>query len=109
MAAAVYRFGPFSVDLGTYRLWRDGETVALTPQLLDLLVWFTSHAGSLCTKEQLFAAVWPDTVVTDNALTQAESELRAALGDRAAAPRYIQTVPRRGYRFVAEVTVVAPD
>jgi DNA-binding winged helix-turn-helix (wHTH) protein/Flp pilus assembly protein TadD len=101
-----YRFGPFEIDAGAYRLMREGAAVPLSPKLVELLLHLVASAGNLVTKEALFAAVWPDVVVTDNALTQAVSDLRQALGDNAASPRFIQTVARRGYRFIAPVTVV---
>ena len=82
-----------------------GDTVVpLTPKLLDLLLHLLDHAGELVTKEALLDAIWPDANVTDNALTQAVSELRQALGDDPSSPRYIKTVARRGYRFIAAVT-----
>ena len=103
MPPAAYRFGPFAVDRVAYRVTREGVAVELTPKLLDLLLHLLDHAGELVTKEDLLDALWPDANVTDNALTQAVSELRQALGDDAAAPDYIKTVARRGYRFVATV------
>jgi DNA-binding winged helix-turn-helix (wHTH) protein len=98
-----YRFGPFVVDRTRYRVLRGDNAVDLTPKLLDLLLHLVDHAGSLVTKEQLLDALWPDANVTDNALAQAVSELREALGDDAATPHYIKTVARRGYRFIAPV------
>jgi len=77
--------------------------VDLTPKLLDLLLLLADNAGTLVTKEVLLDALWPGANVTDNALTQAVSELRQALGDSAASPQYIKTVARRGYRFVAAI------
>ena len=108
MPQLTQRFGPFTVDRAAYRLTRDGAAVDLTPKLLDLLLHLLDHAGELVTKERLLDALWPDANVTDNALTQAVSELRQALGDDAAAPHYIKTIARRGYRFVATVTTVDP-
>ena len=105
--ASAYRFGPFTVDRAAYRLTRDGQPVDVTPKLLDLLLHLLDHAGTLVTKEALLDALWPDANVTDNALTQAVSELRQALGDDASAPRFIKTVARRGYRFVAPVDIIA--
>src|SRR6185436_8490293 len=99
-----FRFGPFVVDRARYRVCRDDVPLDLTPKLLDLLLHLLDHAGELVTKEQLLDALWPGANVTDNALAQAVSELRDALGDEPAAPTYIKTVARRGYRFVAEVT-----
>src|SRR5207302_8938251 len=86
-----------------YRLTRDGAPVEVTPKLLDLLLHLLDQAGTLVTKEALLDALWPDANVTDNALTQAVSELRQALGDDAGAPQFIKTVARRGYRFVAPI------
>ena len=106
MPATAYRFGPFVVDRVAYRVLHDGRPLDLTPKLLDLLLHLLDHAGNLVTKEALLDALWPDANVTDNALTQAVSELRQALGDDAAAPQFIKTVARRGYRFVAPVEVV---
>jgi DNA-binding winged helix-turn-helix (wHTH) protein/Tfp pilus assembly protein PilF len=103
---AAYRFGPFVVDRVAYRVLHDGRPLDLTPKLLDLLLHLLDHAGNLVTKEALLDALWPDANVTDNALTQAVSELRQALGDDAAAPEFIKTIARRGYRFVAPVEVV---
>ena len=104
MAHASYRFGPFLVDGVAYRLWRGRDALDLTPQLLDLLVYLLEHAGTLVTKDTLLTALWPDANVTDHALFQAVSELRRAIGDDVHAPRYIKTIARRGYRFIAAVT-----
>ena len=80
---ASYRFGPFVVDRTRYHVLRDGAALDLTPKLLDLLFHLLEHAGALVTKEQLLDALWPGANVTDNALAQAVSELREALGDDA--------------------------
>jgi DNA-binding winged helix-turn-helix (wHTH) protein/Tfp pilus assembly protein PilF len=101
-----YRFGPFVVDRASYRVLRGAHTVDLTPKLLDLLLHLVDHAGALVTKEELLDALWPGANVTDNALAQAVSELREALGDDAGTPEYIKTVARRGYRFIARVEPV---
>ena len=103
MPGGSYRFGPFFVDRIGYRVLRNGEALNLTPKLLDLLFHLLDHAGTLVTKDQLLEAVWPDANVTENALAQAMSELRQALGDDAGAPEFIKTVARRGYRFIATV------
>jgi DNA-binding winged helix-turn-helix (wHTH) protein/Flp pilus assembly protein TadD len=85
---------------------RDNAVVELTPKLLDLLLHLLDHSGALVTKEQLLDALWPGANVTDNALAQAVSELRQALGDDAGTPQFIKTVARRGYRFIAPVAPV---
>jgi DNA-binding winged helix-turn-helix (wHTH) protein/tetratricopeptide (TPR) repeat protein len=106
VSAERYRFGPFVADRARYQVERGGVAVDLTPKLLDLLFHLLDHAGTLVTKEALLDALWPDANVTDNALAQAVSELRQALGDDAASPRFIRTVARRGYRFVATVAEI---
>src|SRR6476646_7701616 len=101
-----FRFGSFIVDRTRYRVQQGETLLELTPKLLDLLLYLLDHAGELVTKEQLLDALWPDANVTDNALAQAVSELREALGDEPTAAQYIKTVARRGYRFIAPVVVV---
>jgi DNA-binding winged helix-turn-helix (wHTH) protein/Tfp pilus assembly protein PilF len=100
---AVYRFGPFDFDQAGCRLARDGVAIDLPPRLLDLLALLVAQPGDLLAKDDLIAQVWPGVFVTDNSLTRAVSELRRHLGDVADEPQYIQTVARRGYRFVADV------
>lgn len=101
-----YRFGPFLLDRPAFRLLLDDEPVTMTPKLLDLLLHLVERAGDLVTKEALLDAVWPDANVTDNALSQAVSELRQALGDEPSNPTFIKTVARRGYRFIAPVVEI---
>lgn len=98
-----YRFGPFVADRTAYRVSRGSIALDLTPKLLDLLFYLLDRPATLVTKESLLDDVWPDANVTDNALAQAISDLRDALGDSASSPTYILTVARRGYRFVAPV------
>jgi DNA-binding winged helix-turn-helix (wHTH) protein len=98
-----YTFGPFTADRAAYRVFKGTREIALTPKLLDLLFCLLERPGTLVTKEELLEEVWPGANVTENALAQAVSELREALGDDAGAPQYIRTVARRGYRFVAPV------
>src|SRR5512145_705433 len=105
--AAMYRFGPFFLDGASYRLVRDGEVIPISPKIIDLLLYLAARPSTLVSKDELFRALWPDVAVTDNALTQAVSELRQALGDDPAKPQYVQTVARRGYRFIAAVEAVA--
>src|SRR5262245_12348764 len=107
--AASYRFGPFVVDGGAYRLLRDGVNIPLSPKIIDLLLFLAARPSVLVSKDDLFRALWPDVAVTDNALTQAVSELRQALGDDPANPKFVQTVARRGYRFISPVeAIVSP-
>jgi DNA-binding winged helix-turn-helix (wHTH) protein/Tfp pilus assembly protein PilF len=104
-----FRFGPFVLDTVSFRLYRNGSPVPLSPKSADLLLHLLARPSALVTKDELFKTLWPDVAVTDNALTQAVSELRQALGDDPAAPAYIQTVARRGYRFVAPVVAGPPE
>src|SRR5918997_1413141 len=100
-APTTYRFGPFTVESTAYRLLKQGAVVQVSPKIIDLLLYLVARPSVLVTKEELFTALWPDVAVTDNALTQAVSELRQALDDDPAKPNYVQTVARRGYRFIA--------
>jgi DNA-binding winged helix-turn-helix (wHTH) protein/tetratricopeptide (TPR) repeat protein len=104
VTATGYQFGPFHFDRVAYQVARGDEIVALTPKLLDLLVYLLERPATLVTKEELLDALWPEANVTENALAQAMSELRQGLGDEASAPQFIRTVARRGYRFIAPVT-----
>jgi DNA-binding winged helix-turn-helix (wHTH) protein len=99
-------FGPFRLDLRAHRLYRGNEPVALSAHLVDLLAEFVAHPGDLLSKDAIFGAVWPGVFVADNTLARAVTDLRRALGDDPRRPRYIQTVARRGYRFVAEASAI---
>lgn len=106
--ARVYEFGDFRIDARQGRLWRrDGTPVSLTPRLFDALLFFVERPGELLDKSTLIAALWPGLVVEDNNLNQTIAGVRRALGDGPQGSLYIQTVPRRGFRFVAEVTPLA--
>ncbi|MBL8349633.1 MAG: winged helix-turn-helix domain-containing protein [Burkholderiaceae bacterium] len=97
-------FDEFVLDGARRRLVRrDGRPVALPPRLFDALQYFVQRPGDLLDKETLMAALWPGAVVEENNLNQVVSSLRQLLGDSTKGSRYIQTVPRRGFRFVAEV------
>jgi DNA-binding winged helix-turn-helix (wHTH) protein len=99
----VYRFGPFRLDTDGYRLTREEAAVTASPRQIDLLAYLASDPSRLITREELFDRLWSGVAVTDNALTQLVSELRQTLGDSSGDPRYVQTVARRGYRFIAPV------
>src|SRR5687767_8742584 len=98
-----FRFGPFVLDPVTFRLWSVRGDAVLSPRAIDLLLMFVEQPARLFTKDEIFRLLWPDVAVTDNALTQVVSEIRRALGDTPASARYLQTLARRGYRFVAPV------
>lgn len=100
-----YDFGPFRLDTERRRLTREGEPVRLTPKAFDTLSALVSHAGCVLEKDDLIKVVWPETFVEEDSLTQNISTIRKALGDLAGEPDYIATMPRRGYQFVAPVTL----
>ncbi|HLM58780.1 MAG TPA: tetratricopeptide repeat protein [Pyrinomonadaceae bacterium] len=99
----LYEFGPFCLDASERLLLRDGEPVPLEPKVFDTLVLLVQNGGHLLEKGELLNQVWPDAVVEEGSLTRNVSALRRALGDGENGLRYIETVPRRGYRFVAGV------
>ena len=105
----IHEFGPFRLDPRERLLTRDGQPVALTPKALDLLVYLVERPGRLVEKQALMAALWPDAVVEEANLAYTVSALRKALGDGHDGEQIIQTVPTRGYRFVAPVRVVLPE
>ena len=102
--ADFYRFGNFVVDARERRLLADGVVLELNARYFDALVLLLDEAGRLVSKERFMAAVWQGIPVTDEALTQCIRTLRRVLGDSATQPRFIETVPRHGYRFVAAVS-----
>src|SRR6185503_13767586 len=101
-----YAFGPFVLDPGAYRLLKQDTPLALSPKALDLLLLFVDRPAMLLTKDDILTALWPDVAVTDNAITKVVSEVRQALGDDSASPQYVETVARRGYRFIALIEKV---
>lgn len=103
----IYQFGPFRLDAAQRLLLRDGSRIEITPKAFDLLVVLVQHSGDLLDKGALFAAVWPNDVHVEEAtLARHVANLRKALGDTKGAPRYIETVPKHGYRFIHEVREV---
>lgn len=99
-----YAFGPFRLDLGSRQLRRDDEPVALNGRAFDTLVVLLEHHDRVVEKDELMKAVWPNSFVSDDSLTQSVFALRKALGDDSTQPHFIATVPRRGYRFISPVT-----
>src|SRR5262245_52257005 len=95
------QFDRFRFDTETGRLWAGEREVRLTPKAAGVMTMLVAHVGEPVTKEDLFASIWPGTVVTDDALTTCIAELRRALEDDPRQPRFIETRHRRGYRFVA--------
>lgn len=104
-----YRFGAFVLSPRGRTLTRDGQPVPLIPKYFDVLQLLVERRADAVTKADIFAAVWSDVIVTDGALAQAVRTLRRALEDDSREPRYIRTVSRHGYQFVANGVVEEPD
>jgi TolB-like protein/DNA-binding winged helix-turn-helix (wHTH) protein/Tfp pilus assembly protein PilF len=100
---AVYEFGDFRLDAGKRLLSRAGEPVTLRPRVFETLLFLVEHHDTVLDKERLMEAVWPDSIVEENNLTQNISTLRRVFGETPGSHHYIVTVPGRGYRFVADV------
>src|SRR5262247_2872673 len=102
-AKHLYEFGSFRLDAAERLLLREGAIVPLTPKTFDLLLALVERHGRLVDKEELFQTVWPDTIVEESNLSSNIALIRKALGDGENGLKFIETVPKRGYRFVAEV------
>src|SRR5712691_6854364 len=104
-------FPPFRLDTVNQRLWRgDGvaeERIPLAPKAFDLLRYLVEHPGRLVAHDELLEALWPKTYVQPEVLKSHIAAIRAVLGDDARKPMFIETMSRRGYRFIAPVTVGA--
>jgi DNA-binding winged helix-turn-helix (wHTH) protein len=104
-----HRFGDVDVDISNVRVTVAGEARPLEPKSFRLLQFLIENRGRAVPKEEILAAVWPETFVSDNALTRAVAQIRKALGDDAREPRYIGTVPTIGYRFLPELAPPAVE
>src|SRR5262245_63529093 len=105
MGPSIYRFGDIRVDVSRMSVWHSDRRLLLEPKAFDVLRFLIEHRERLVTKDELLDAVWCDTFVTPNALTRVVAQLRKAIGDDAQEARYIETVTKRGYRFIAPVDV----
>ena len=103
MTSGRFRFEGFELDPGDRRLTRGGAPVELSARYLDALLLLAGESGRLVTKDRFHAEVWRGVPVTDEALTQCIATLRRQLGDEASRPRFIETVPKHGYRFIAPI------
>src|SRR6266849_1216802 len=101
-------FPPFRLDVLNQQLWHEEELLPLRPKTFAVLRYLVEHAGRLVAREELIKAIWPDTHGAEKGPKRCILELRAALGDRADDPRFIETVGRRGYRFIAPLITVQP-
>src|SRR3984893_15445720 len=103
MFSGQYEFGAYRLEAQSRMLFRGGNHVALPPKAAELLVALVQAAGRVLTREELLQRLWPDTVVEEGSLTSQISLLRKALGERPKAQDFIETIPKRGYRFAASV------
>lgn len=99
----IYRFADFTLDTNEHRLLRGTEEIYLPPKTFDTLLYLVDRHGHLVTKNELLDTLWVNVFVTENALTRCIKEVRVALNDDAHQPRYIKTIPRVGYKFIADV------
>src|SRR5258706_6884266 len=106
MSTRFYEFGPFQIDKVNHVLMRDGETLPLKPKVFDTLLLLVENRGRVLDKDELLSRLWPDTVVEESNLSQNVYLLRKVLGEEPRGESYIETMPKRGYRFVASVNEV---
>lgn len=99
-----YYFDDVEVDCGNFCVQKQGKVKSLTPRAFDVLLYLIEQRGHVVEKQELFDRIWKESFVTDYALARAIKEIRQALGDDAGAPRYVETIPKRGYRFIAELS-----
>jgi len=98
-----FAIGPWVLDTESNTVYRDGRVIRLEPKVVEVCACLAGRAGEVVRKQELIGAVWPDTFVTDDVLSHAISELRKAFEDDARQPRFIETIPKRGYRMIAPV------
>ncbi len=98
-----YRFDDIEVDLQDFRLLKAGKPIAIEPKALNLLIFLVENRGRLIGRRELIDAVWNSAFVTDHVLNRAIGQLRRQLEDDPKEPRYVETVPTLGYRFIAHV------
>src|SRR5215831_10639757 len=105
----MWQFPPFRLDAANQCLYRGETRVPVMPKPFAVLQYLVEHAGRLVTQDELLTAIWPETYVQPEVLRRYILEIRRALGDQPEAPRFIETVPKRGYRFIPDVIVVEPE
>src|SRR5215204_5146010 len=103
------RFSDFTIDIEQKVLFRGGKAIPMAPKVFETLLALVENHGRIVLKEELMKRLWPDTFVEEANLTFNIQQLRKSLGDNARNPIYIQTIARRGYRFIAAVQPVASD
>ena len=102
-----HRFSDFTIDIEQKVLLRGGKAIPMAPKVFETLLALVENHGRIVLKEELMKRLWPDTFVEESNLTFNIQQLRKSLGDNAREPLYIETIPRRGYRFIAEVKPLA--
>src|ERR1700733_1681869 len=107
----LYRFGPFEADEKTGELRKQGRRLALQGQPLQVLLMLLNHPGQLVTRTEIQQALWPDGTFVDfdHGLNTAINKIREALGDSAANPQFVETLAKRGYRFMAPIKVTGQE
>src|SRR6476620_3359981 len=105
----LYEFGPFRLDATEHTLLRDGRPVPLRPKVFDILLVLVENRGHLVNKEQLMSSVWTEQFVEEGNINKNISMLRQALGESDSGTKFIETVPKRGYRFIADVHEVSDN
>lgn len=108
-ASMFYEFGPFRLNVNERVLEKHDEPVSLTPKVFETLLVLVEHSGHVLAKDDLITRLWPDTFVEESSLTQNISLLRRALDEVPGSRQYIETIPKRGYRFVADVRRLTVD
>src|SRR5215813_603110 len=104
-----YEFGPFRLNVEERLLEKNSELVPLTPKVFETLLVLVEHSGHVLAKDDLMGKLWPETFVEESSLTQNISLLRRALDEAPGARQYIETIPKRGYRFIADVRRLTVD
>src|SRR5829696_5900124 len=105
----ILQFKDFTIDIDQKVLLRGGVPIALAPKVFETLLVLIENHGRIVLKEELMKRLWPDTFVEEANLTFNIQQLRKALGDNARKPIYVETIPRRGYRFIAGVEIAPAD
>src|SRR5262245_29245066 len=107
LSGHIHRFSDFTIDIEQKVLLRGGKAIPMAPKVFETLLALVENHGRIVLKEELMKRLWPDTFVEESNLTFNIQQLRKSLGDNAREPLYIETIPRRGYRFIAEVKPLA--
>src|SRR5580700_348120 len=105
----LFEFGRFRLDRTERFLFQDGAPVPLSPRLFDTLLILVENRGHVVEKDDLMQKIWVDVAVEENNLAQNISALRKILGDTLADPKFIETIPKRGYRFIAPVEEISEE